>query len=132
MTSKLSALSKQRMKAARYRTPVLRSSVCRKLLSLLGRGPRYHLILMDSNGKDLAAIGRLVEEGKLKPIIDKVLPLEQVRWAGDCKGPGGWEKADAGDYLPVPGGLGKHTVRLLWRCEYGRCRRRTSAFTACH
>ncbi len=52
---------------------------CRKLLSTLRLGPRYHLVVMDPEGASLAKVGQLVEEGKLKPVIDRVLPLERVR-----------------------------------------------------
>ncbi len=55
---------------------------CRKLLSELRWGPRYHFLVMLPNGRQLGELGQLVQEGQLKTVIDRVLPLEQARWVG--------------------------------------------------
>lgn len=41
-------------------------------------GPRYRVVIVSPNGGQLEAIGKLVEEGKVKPIIHSVLPLEKA------------------------------------------------------
>lgn len=46
-------------------------------MPLLGRH-RFKPVLKDSSGEDLAAIGKLIEEGKVRPIVDKTFPLEDV------------------------------------------------------
>lgn len=50
----------------------------RLLKSTLGLGPRYRPILVAPNGQQLAEIGRLAEEGKIKPIIARTYPLAQA------------------------------------------------------
>ena len=47
----------------------------------LGRGVAGEALDADINRQRLDAIGRLVDEGKLRPQIEAVLPLEQVREA---------------------------------------------------
>ncbi|GAB4813063.1 hypothetical protein N2152v2_000109 [Parachlorella kessleri] len=51
------------------------------LLSALGLGPRYKVITAGPSGEQMRAVVALVQEGKLKPIVDRVLPLEQAREA---------------------------------------------------
>ena len=42
-------------------------------------GARYEYLFMRADGAQLAEITRLVESGAVKPLIDRVFPLEQVR-----------------------------------------------------
>jgi alcohol dehydrogenase len=52
----------------------------RKVLAAARRHQaRYEYFFVDANGERLAEIARLVENGALKPVIDKVFPLDQVR-----------------------------------------------------
>jgi len=41
----------------------------------------WDLVLMEPNGQQLAEIGKLVSDGKLKPIIDRVFPLAETKQA---------------------------------------------------
>ena len=63
----------------------------RKLLSAVGLGPRYHVVLLRADGAVLGKIGALLGEGKLKVFLDRVLPLERARCGscGRCRGPAG-------------------------------------------
>ncbi len=47
------------------------------LRSLLGRR-RARLVVVRSRRSDLLAIARLVEEGRLRPVVEKVLPLARI------------------------------------------------------
>jgi NADPH:quinone reductase-like Zn-dependent oxidoreductase len=40
---------------------------------------RYEYLFMRADGEQLREIARLVESGAIKPVVDKVFPLEQVR-----------------------------------------------------
>ena len=40
---------------------------------------RYEYLFVHANGDQLAEIARLVENGAISPVIDRVFPLEQVR-----------------------------------------------------
>jgi NADPH:quinone reductase-like Zn-dependent oxidoreductase len=61
---------------------VLLDFLSRKTLRLAKRhGVRYEYLFMHPSGEQLAQIGRLLEEGSVRTIIDKVFPLEQVREA---------------------------------------------------
>jgi alcohol dehydrogenase len=40
---------------------------------------RYEYLFMRADGAQLGEITRLVERGIIKPLVDKVFPLEQVR-----------------------------------------------------
>lgn len=44
----------------------------------MGLGPRYRLELVFPNGAQLAEIAELYGQGKLKPVVAQVLPLEQA------------------------------------------------------
>lgn len=48
------------------------------LLTRIGKGKKAEMILVKPSGKDLEDIKRLIEQGKLKPVIDKVYPLEEI------------------------------------------------------
>lgn len=50
----------------------------RLLKSALRLGPRYRPIFVLPNGRQLAEIGQLAAEGKLKPIIARTYPLAQA------------------------------------------------------
>jgi NADPH:quinone reductase-like Zn-dependent oxidoreductase len=39
---------------------------------------RSRLVVVKSNGADLEQLARFVDEGKLKPVVDRVVPLEQT------------------------------------------------------
>lgn len=61
---------------------VLLDFLSRKTLRLAKRhGVRYEYLFMHPSGEQLAQIGRLLAEGSVKTVIDKVFPLEQVREA---------------------------------------------------
>ncbi|KAI7845014.1 hypothetical protein COHA_001380 [Chlorella ohadii] len=49
----------------------------------LGLGPRYRVVLVSPNGAQLTEIGKLWEEGKVKPVIAEVLPLDKAAEAQD-------------------------------------------------
>jgi NADPH:quinone reductase-like Zn-dependent oxidoreductase len=51
------------------------------VLRLLGNRKRAHFVLVSALGEDLAFLGRLGDEGRLRPVIDRVFPLEEVRQA---------------------------------------------------
>ncbi len=40
---------------------------------------RYEYLFMRADGEQLAGITRLVESGAIKPLVDKVFTLDQVR-----------------------------------------------------
>lgn len=61
---------------------VLLDFLSRKTLRLAKRhGVRYEYLFMHPSGEQLAQIGRLLEAGTVRTIIDKVFPLAQVREA---------------------------------------------------
>ena len=61
---------------------VLLDFLNRKSLRLAKQhGVRYEYLFMHPSGEQLAQLGRLLEEGSVRTIIDKVFPLEQVREA---------------------------------------------------
>jgi NADPH:quinone reductase-like Zn-dependent oxidoreductase len=54
----------------------------RKTLRLAKRhGVRYEYLFMHPSGEQLAQLGRLLAEGSVRTIVDKVFPLDQVREA---------------------------------------------------
>ncbi|MBX7059551.1 MAG: NADP-dependent oxidoreductase [Leptospirales bacterium] len=48
-------------------------------------GGSYRYLLMEGNGEQLARIASLVEQGKLRPVIDSTFPLTQVNEALDLQ-----------------------------------------------
>ena len=40
---------------------------------------RYEYLFMRADGEQLREISRLVESGVIRPLVDKIFPLEQVR-----------------------------------------------------
>ena len=49
---------------------------------------RYEYLFMRADGEQLREITRLVESGAIKPLVDKVFPLERVREALDYSASG--------------------------------------------
>ncbi len=47
------------------------------------KGVRYRRFLTDSDGQQLEVVTTLVEEGKVKPVIDKIYPLKEYKAAFD-------------------------------------------------
>jgi len=61
---------------------VLLDFLSRKSLRLAKKhGVRYEYLFMHPSGEQLAQIGRLLADGSVRTVIDKVFPLEQVREA---------------------------------------------------
>ena len=52
----------------------------RKVWQVLGLGPRYGITFVLPSSNTMAAIGKLMAEGKLKAVIDRVLPFEEARY----------------------------------------------------
>ncbi len=44
-------------------------------------GVDYSFLFMQANGKQLSEIGRLIETGVIRPVVDKVFPFEQMNEA---------------------------------------------------
>lgn len=51
------------------------------LRGALGLAPRYRVVVVSPNGAQLERVAALVAEGKVKPVIAAVMPLEQAGWA---------------------------------------------------
>lgn len=49
-----------------------------KTRSALRLGPRYKLLFASPSGDELREVAQLVESGKVRPVIDRVLPLEKA------------------------------------------------------
>lgn len=60
-------------------TPRALLSIARTALS----AQRAHLVVVRSRHDDLAALAALVDQGKLRPVIDRVFPLDQIAEAED-------------------------------------------------
>lgn len=61
-------------------------------------GARYRFLFMHPSGVELAELGRLIEGGKLEPVIDRIFPFDQVH--------------DAFAYLESGRAKGKVVVRM--------------------
>lgn len=44
-------------------------------------GVDYEFLFMKANGSQLSRIAKLIEDGKIKPIVDKVYPFDQTNEA---------------------------------------------------
>jgi alcohol dehydrogenase len=53
----------------------------RAMAAARARGARYEYLFMRADGEQLRQIGALVENGTIRPVIDKVFPLAEVREA---------------------------------------------------
>jgi NADPH:quinone reductase-like Zn-dependent oxidoreductase len=53
----------------------------RKPADCKAQNVKNHWFIMEARGKDLADVGRLLQEGKVKPIVDSVWELEQYKQA---------------------------------------------------
>ena len=59
------------------------ASVLRPLVGLVRSGKHAHFIMAKPSGADLAFLGGLCEEGKLRPVIARTYALEEARQAHD-------------------------------------------------
>lgn len=50
-------------------------------LGQLGIGPRYTFLITKSSGPDLALLSQLIDQGKLRPVIDQTFPLDEIQAA---------------------------------------------------
>jgi alcohol dehydrogenase len=57
--------------------------VLQPLLSLVGQRQRARTLFAKARSKDLELLASLADEGKLKPVIDRVYPLAEARAAND-------------------------------------------------
>jgi NADPH:quinone reductase-like Zn-dependent oxidoreductase len=48
---------------------------------LLGQRKRARVMMVQHRGEDLAVLARLVEQGELRPVIQEIFPLEEIREA---------------------------------------------------
>lgn len=46
---------------------------------MVGWGPRYGVIVVQPNNVQLEIIAKLIAQGKLKAVIDRVLPLQYAQ-----------------------------------------------------
>jgi NADPH:quinone reductase len=50
-------------------------------LRLVAGGPRYTFFVTRARGQDLGLLSRLIDGGKLRPVVDRVFPIEEIRSA---------------------------------------------------
>ena len=62
---------------------LLRGMVLQPLLGLMGRRQRARTLFAKPRSADLEFLASLADEGKLKPVIDRVYPLTEARAAHD-------------------------------------------------
>lgn len=62
---------------------LIQGTVLLPLMSLLGQRQRALFLLAKARGQDLEYLATLADEGKLKPVIDRVYPLDQAGAAHD-------------------------------------------------
>lgn len=61
-------------------------------------GPRFTFFITRANGHDLTLLSRLIDQGRLRPVVDRTFPLEQV--------------ADAHRYAESRGVRGKVVIQI--------------------
>ena len=66
-----------------FKTSCLR----RMAWGMLGMGPTYGLTIVHPDGVQLQKIADLISQGKVKPVLDKVFPLEQAACAPGTESP---------------------------------------------
>lgn len=64
---------------SKFSTPTVSRPAYRKFRAALRLGPRYTMAVGVPGGEDLEAIAKLVEEGRLRAVVDRVFSLEDVR-----------------------------------------------------
>ncbi|HEY3711333.1 MAG TPA: NADP-dependent oxidoreductase [Amycolatopsis sp.] len=79
-------------------TTLLRIASAKTLLQARRRGVSYRYMFMHPSGEDLELLAGLVDSGRLKAVVDRVFPFEQI--------------ADAFAYLEQGRAKGKVVVRL--------------------
>ncbi len=47
----------------------------------LGSGPRFRFFITRANGHDLHLLAHLIDQGKLRPLIDRIFPMEEAHEA---------------------------------------------------
>ena len=62
---------------------LLRGMVLQPLLRLVGQRQRARMLFAKARSRDLEFLAKLADEGKLKPVIDRVYPLTEARAAHD-------------------------------------------------
>lgn len=60
------------------------SGLLTHLLGLLGYGRRAKTVMVRPRGTDLTYLAGLIEQGKLRPVVQEVFPLEQIRAAHEA------------------------------------------------
>jgi len=70
----------------RYVSTVFRAHVLRAVLGSLASAQRARFVIVRSRRRDLEHLSELVVQGKLRPIVDQVFPLEEIRAAEDRVG----------------------------------------------
>ncbi len=74
------------------------ASIVPGLLRRFGRGPRYSGLITGASGQDLAFLSLLLEQGDLRPLLDRQFPLDQI--------------GDAHRYFEAGGIQGKVAVQI--------------------
>lgn len=54
------------------------NNVLPAVLGAVGIGPRYSFLITQAKGQDLALLANLIDEGKIKPVVDRVFPMEEI------------------------------------------------------
>ncbi len=49
------------------------------VLGAVGIGPRYTFLITKASGQDLALLANLIDEGKIKPLVDRMFPMDQIQ-----------------------------------------------------
>jgi len=54
------------------------TAAAREVMHVAGKTPHYHFILTEDKLEDLEELVRLAAKGEIKPVVDKVFPLDQA------------------------------------------------------